>query len=240
MLSSSASCVHPLGCSQKFTASQLVPHSTQLLHLAHWRPFAQSQPATQSLHSHKCSLKTHAFVTQTREVANADKSVPEKVGDVMTKKHVWTCSPDTSIDDALESLVEHKITGLPVVDEEGKVVGVVSDYDMLTLDNVSGRMEAAGIFPTASMDWEAFHEVQKLILKNTGKQVSDVMTPDPLVVRPETNIEAAARILLQKKVRRLPVVDDSGRLIGMFTRGDVIKAALRARKAALDKTMKAK
>lgn len=67
-----------------------------------------------------------------------------------------------------------------------------------------------------------------------------MMTPDPLVVRPETNIEAAARILLQKKVRRLPVVDDSGRLIGMFTRGDVIRAALRARKAALDKTMKAK
>jgi CBS domain-containing protein len=66
------------------------------------------------------------------------------------------------------------------------------------------------------------------------------MTPDPLVVRPETNIEAAARILLQKKVRRLPVVDDSGRLIGMFTRGDVIKAALRARKAALENTMKAK
>ena len=68
-------------------------------------------------------------------------------------------------------------------------------------------------------------------------RVSDVMTADPLVVRPETNIEAAARILLQKKVRRLPVVDDSGRLIGMFTRGDVIKAALRARKAALEKSM---
>lgn len=63
------------------------------------------------------------------------------------------------------------------------------------------------------------------------------MTADPLVVRPETNIEAAARILLQKKVRRLPVVDDTGRLIGMFTRGDVIKAALRARKAALEKSM---
>lgn len=68
-------------------------------------------------------------------------------------------------------------------------------------------------------------------------RVSDVMTADPLVVRPETNIEAAARILLQKKVRRLPVVDETGRLIGMFTRGDVIKAALRARKAALEKSM---
>lgn len=71
----------------------------------------------------------------------------------------------------------------------------------------------------------------------TACRVSDVMTADPLVVRPETNIEAAARILLQKKVRRLPVVDETGRLIGMFTRGDVIKAALRARKTALEKSM---
>lgn len=70
---------------------------------------------------------------------------------------------------ALELLVEHRITGLPVVDDDGKVVGVVSDYDMLTLDNVSGRMEAAGIFPAASMDWDSFHAVQKLIVKNTGK-----------------------------------------------------------------------
>jgi hypothetical protein len=73
MLSSSASCAHPAGCSQKTTASQLVPHSTQLLHLAHWRPFAQSQPATQSSLSYKCSCRTHAFATQTREVANTDK-----------------------------------------------------------------------------------------------------------------------------------------------------------------------
>ena len=73
MLSSSALCTHPTGCSQKTTASQLVPHSTQLLHLAHWRPFAQWQLATQSLHSQKCSHRTHAFVTQTRDVANTEK-----------------------------------------------------------------------------------------------------------------------------------------------------------------------
>lgn len=65
--------------------------------------------------------------------------------------------------------MEHKITGLPVVDDAGTVVGVVSDYDMLTLDNVSGRMEATGMFPTASMDWDAFHQLQKLLLKNVGK-----------------------------------------------------------------------
>jgi len=164
--------------------------------------------------------------------ALAKPEQPEKVGDVMTKRQVYTCTEDTSIDDALEMLVEKKITGLPVVDRSGKVVGVVSDYDMLTLDHISGRMEQAGIFPTASMDWEAFHEVQKLILKNAGKTVADVMTANPLVVRPETNLETAARILLQRKVRRLPVVDGDGKLVGVFTRGDVIRAALAARKAA--------
>ncbi|KAL3147263.1 hypothetical protein ABBQ32_002754 [Trebouxia sp. C0010 RCD-2024] len=226
------------GCPAK-AGPQVATHTTQLLPLSHWRPLAQPQTSKCFASQRGGQVKALASVTQTptQDLANSQKASPENVGDVMTKKHVWTCNPDTSIDDALESLVEHRITGLPVVDEDGKVVGVVSDYDMLTLDNVSGPMEAAGMFPTASMDWEAFHEVQKMILKNTGKLVSDVMTADPLVVRPETNIEAAARILLQKKVRRLPVVDDTGRLIGMFTRGDVIKAALRARKAALEKRM---
>jgi acetoin utilization protein AcuB len=60
------------------------------------------------------------------------------------------------------------------------------------------------------------------------------MTEEPLVVRPETNLEAAARILLERRIRRLPVVDAEGRLAGMFSRRDVIKAALveRRRRAA--------
>ena len=58
------------------------------------------------------------------------------------------------------------------------------------------------------------------------------MTEDPLVVRPNTNMATAAKILLDQKVRRLPVVDENGRLLGIFTRRDVIKAALATRKAA--------
>lgn len=73
MLYYSASCARPTGCPQTSTASQLVPHPTQLLHLAHWRPFAQSQPPVQSLHSHKGNFRTHAFVAETREVPNTDK-----------------------------------------------------------------------------------------------------------------------------------------------------------------------
>ena len=55
------------------------------------------------------------------------------------------------------------------------------------------------------------------------------MTPDPVTVGKDTTLENAARMLLDKRIRRLPVVDDEGKLVGMFSRGDVIKAALKTR-----------
>lgn len=157
----------------------------------------------------------------------------EKVGDVMTRGHVHSVTPDTTVDEALEILVNNSVTGLPVLDEDGSVVGVVSDYDLLSLEGITEvAQESTGMFPELSMEWNTFRAVQRLITKNAGKTVADVMTEEPLVVRPETNMAAAAKILLDSKIRRLPVVDESGRLVGIFTRRDVIRAALKTRKAA--------
>ena len=63
----------------------------------------------------------------------------------------------------------HHVTGLPVVDAFGKVVGVVSDFDLLALEGISQKDRSAGLFPEASADWDTFFEVQKLITKNAGK-----------------------------------------------------------------------
>jgi len=71
-----------------------------------------------------------------------------------------------------------------------------------------------------------------LLNKTNGKIVAEVMTPSPLVVREYTNLEDAARLLLETKYRRLPVVDNSGKLVGLLTRGNVIKAALQMKHAA--------
>jgi CBS domain-containing protein len=95
-------------------------------------------------------------------------------------------------------------------------VGVVSDYDLLALDSISGnrsRETETGLFPEAGRTWKAFKEIQKLLLKTHGKTVGEVMTPSPLVVRESTNLEDAARVLLDTKFRRLPVVDDAGKLV---------------------------
>ncbi|KAB2042792.1 hypothetical protein ES319_D02G241700v1 [Gossypium barbadense] len=67
--------------------------------------------------------------------------------------------------------------------------------------------------------------------KNNGKVVGDLMTPSPLIVRETTNLEDAARLLLETKYRRLPVVDIDGKLVGIITRGNVVRAALQIKRS---------
>lgn len=68
-------------------------------------------------------------------------------------------------------------------------------------------------------------------------RVEDVMTPDPITVSKDCSLEKAARTLLDKKIRRLPVVNSEGKLEGMFSRADVIKAALKTRQMLMTATL---
>ncbi|KAF3513442.1 hypothetical protein F2Q69_00009614 [Brassica cretica] len=81
-----------------------------------------------------------------------------------------------------------------------------------------------------NIEFVTFNELQKLISKTHGQVVGDLMTPSPLVVRGSTNLEDAARLLLETKFRRLPVVDSDGKLIGILTRGNVVRAALQIKR----------
>ncbi|KAF2295299.1 hypothetical protein GH714_032583 [Hevea brasiliensis] len=165
-------------------------------------------------------------------------SVPPKngvytVGDFMTRKEdLRVVKPTTTVDEALQTLVEHRITGFPVIDDDWKLVGLVSDYDLLALDSVSGGGRTDNsMFPEVDSTWKTFNEVQKLLSKTNGKVVGDLMTPAPVVVRETTNLEDAARLLLETKYRRLPVVDSEGKLVGLITRGNVVRAALQIKHA---------
>lgn len=155
------------------------------------------------------------------------------VGDYMTKKEeLHVVKPTTTVDEALEALVEKRITGFPVIDDNWKLVGLVSDYDLLALDSISGGGQTdTNLFPDVDSSWKTFNEIQKLLCKTNGKLVGDLMTPAPLVVRETTNLEDAARLLLETKYRRLPVVDGDGKLVGIITRGNVVRAALQIKRA---------
>ncbi|QDP16899.1 hypothetical protein Tsubulata_060003 [Turnera subulata] len=165
-------------------------------------------------------------------ITNSPKSGVYTVGDFMTKKdELRVVKPTTTVDEALETLVEYRITGFPVIDDDWKLVGLVSDYDLLALDSVSGQSKTDNdLFPEVDSTWKTFNEVQKLLSKTNGKVVGDLMTPAPVVVRETTNLEDAARILLETKYRRLPVVDSDGKLVGIITRGNVVRAALQIKR----------
>ncbi|XP_078443275.1 CBS domain-containing protein CBSX1, chloroplastic-like [Wolffia australiana] len=155
-----------------------------------------------------------------------------RVGDFMTKKEdLKVVNPSTTIDRALEILVENRITGFPVVDDDWKLVGVVSDYDLLALDSISGARSDSALFPEVDSTWKTFNEIQRLLSKTNGKVIGDLMTPAPLVVRETTNLGDAARLLLETKYRRLPVVDSAGRLVGIITRGHIVRAALQIKRS---------
>ncbi|KAL5788272.1 hypothetical protein ACOSP7_005221 [Xanthoceras sorbifolium] len=156
------------------------------------------------------------------------------VGDFMTRKEdLHVVKTTTTVDEALEALVERRITGFPVIDDDWTLVGVVSDYDLLALDSISGgNQNDINLFPEVNSSWKTFNEIQRLLSKTNGKVVGDLMTPAPLVVRETTNLEDAARLLLETKYRRLPVVDGDGKLVGLLTRGNVVRAALKIKHAA--------
>lgn len=156
------------------------------------------------------------------------------VGEFMTRREdLHIVKRTTSVDEALELLVQHRISGFPVVDDDWNLVGVVSDYDLLALDSMSGNGFAdtnTNMFPDVDSTWKTFREIQRLLSKTNGKVIGDVMTSSPLAVRENTNLDAATRLLLETKYRRLPVVDSMGKLVGMITRGNVVKAALNIKK----------
>ncbi|XP_020584090.1 CBS domain-containing protein CBSX1, chloroplastic-like [Phalaenopsis equestris] len=160
------------------------------------------------------------------------------IGDFMTKKDdLITVKPSTSVDEALEKLVRYGIAGFPVIDDDWTLVGVVSGYDLLALNSISGcRITDKSIFPEVDSTWKKFNEIQKLSSKTNGRTVGEMMTSAPLVVREKSNLESAARLLLETKYRRLPVVDSAGKLIGIITRGNIVRAALQLKQAKARRT----
>ncbi|KAK6151206.1 hypothetical protein DH2020_016138 [Rehmannia glutinosa] len=169
-------------------------------------------------------------------IANAasPKNGVYTVGDFMTRKEdLHVVKSTTTVEEALEMLVENRITGFPVIDDDWKLIHEMKVKLQRSCDQLlllgTGKTDT-DMFPEVDSTWKTFNEVQKLLSKTNGQVVGDLMTPAPVVVRETTNLEDAARLLLETKYRRLPVVDGDGKLVGIITRGNVVRAALQIKR----------
>jgi len=147
-----------------------------------------------------------------------------KVADIMTRDVVCV-PPDASVRDAARLMLEHRISGVPVVDAERRVLGVVSEGDLLRRPEIDTERPDRGWLSIFVSDETRARE----LIKSRGGVAREVMTQPAICVTPETSVEEAVRTMERHGVKRLPVLEQ-GKLAGLMTRADVVRAWLRQQK----------
>ncbi len=147
-----------------------------------------------------------------------DKTVAE----VMTPTPM-TVKPETPLKEAIAILAKNKISGLPVVNEQDKLVGIISENDLMWQE--TGVEPPPYIMLLDSVIYlENPNRYEKEIHKALGQTVQDVMSDKPITIKTDQPVKQAARLLHDKKIRRLPVVNEQGKVVGIITQGDIIRA----------------
>ena len=136
------------------------------------------------------------------------------VKDVMSAPPV-SVSATTSFREIAARLRECRVSAIPVLNADGKVIGVVSEADLLVKEAVADEPNVvwgmlAGIVHHAAR------------AKAAGVRAADLMTSPAVTIGPDDTVEHAARLMHRRKVKRLPVVDPAGRLVGIISRSDVL------------------
>jgi CBS domain-containing protein len=142
-----------------------------------------------------------------------------KVADVMTKD-VVTVGPVASLKEVAALLVEHGISGVPVVDAEGCALGVVTEADILRKERIP---------PRRSRTYVALHpaEIMEEELRTDARTAGEAMTTPAKVIAGDRPVAEAAARMLDEGVNRLPVVEDD-RVVGIVTRADLVRAFVRS------------
>ncbi|MFE3169156.1 CBS domain-containing protein [Streptomyces sp. NPDC059224] len=149
--------------------------------------------------------------------------MPRIVGEVMTSD-VVEAHPETSFKDVVRLLDRHRISGLPVVDRDDKVVGVVSQTDLIrhqVTRSPDDRTRRARRQPSTRLRHPRSGAVAHALTAR------ELMSTPAITVHPEQRIADAARVMERHGVERLPVVDEEDRLIGIATRRDLLRVFLR-------------
>lgn len=150
------------------------------------------------------------------------ENMPKTVADVMSHDPI-VVSPQTPLKEAIQILAERRISGLPVVDELGKLVGVISETDLMWRE--TGATPPPYIMILDSVIYlENPGRYEQELHKALGQTVGEVMTPEAITIKPEKPLREAAQLMHDKNIRRLPVIDAAGLVIGILTRGDIVRA----------------
>jgi CBS-domain-containing membrane protein len=146
------------------------------------------------------------------------------VRDIMEPDPV-TVHPGTKMEDVVRTLKQHELPGVPVVDDDGRLVGIITEADLILQDDegdlhIPHYIELFG----GIVFLEPLSRFEHRLNKAFAAKASEMMTADPDTVGPDTSVQEAAHLVHGRGHNRLPVVDDDGRLVGVVTRVDLLGA----------------
>lgn len=155
--------------------------------------------------------------------------------DLMTKNPA-TVQPETTLADAARIMIARRVSGLPVVDAAGLLVGMITEGDLLRRPELGTEGSRPSWLKTFLMPASLAADY----VRTHGRQVSEVMTKNPICVTPETDLAEVTDKMRQKHIKRLPVMQ-GGALIGVISRSDLLKALalklIETRAAPTDQTI---
>ncbi|MBU1125869.1 MAG: CBS domain-containing protein [Candidatus Omnitrophica bacterium] len=141
-----------------------------------------------------------------------------KIREIMAT-NVVSIKPDDNVLDALIILLKREISGLPVMDAQGKLVGMFTEKDIISAI-LPSYIKKVGKF----IYEENPKSTKKKFSEFSAMKVSQLMRHEVIATSEETTLCEAARIMLTQNIRRLPIVDKAGTVVGMIARGDVLSA----------------
>ncbi|MBD2082586.1 CBS domain-containing protein [Leptolyngbya sp. FACHB-17] len=148
--------------------------------------------------------------------------MPKTVAEAMTPNPI-TVHPETPINDVIKILAERHISGLPVLDANGQLVGIISETDLMWRE--TDVTPPAYIMLLDSVIYlENPGRYEKELHKAIGQTVGEVMSSAPVTTTSDTLLSKAAKAMHDHKIHRLPVLDSSSKVVGILTRGDIIRS----------------
>ncbi len=136
--------------------------------------------------------------------------------------NIISVRPDTMIGDAARIMLAQRVSGLPVLDEKGALVGVVTEGDLLRRSEIQTEGKPPGWWQTFFMPSAAAADY----VLTHSRHVSGVMTHNPVFVTPETELDEVAQLMVKKRIKRLPVMEHD-KLVGVISRSDLLRALAR-------------
>jgi len=137
-----------------------------------------------------------------------------KVGDIM-QRDVITIRQGSSLNEAAQLMTKHKISGLPVVDVDARLIGIVTEADFLSALDINGGSALQDLFDTVIR--------RRRRRKKMGTIVDDIMTADPATVAADDTLQRALEVMDSNGIKRLVIVDDDKKIQGVISRADLIK-----------------